>query len=137
MTLYQIAELSGQIELAAQKAVEAAHKQDWPTFDLQLAKINEFRASLPDARILGTVSLNDTTDKPDKTNVAISVEKYNLALTVHPEGTGTWDGPYAPILLERHQSSVRLVVWSDINQQDPTHIIDLSDALESKRHDTE
>jgi hypothetical protein len=28
---------------------------------------------------------------------------------------------------------MRLVIWADINQQDPTHIIDLSGALESKR----
>jgi hypothetical protein len=66
-------------------------------------------------------------------NVTVSVEKDNLALIVHPEGMGAWDGPYAPILLERHQGKMRLVIWADINQQDPTHIIDLSGALESNR----
>ena len=42
--------------------------------------------------------------------------------------------PYAPILLERHDGKLRLVVWADINEQEPTHIIDLSGALESNRH---
>ena len=65
-------------------------------------------------------------------NVTISVEKDNLALIVHPEGMGTWDGPYAPILLERHEGKIRLLVWANINQQEP-QIIDLSGALESKR----
>jgi hypothetical protein len=137
MTNYEIAELSSRIALATKKAVEAARKQDWPAFDCHLAKANELRGSLPEARILGTVILNDTTDKPGHTRIVVSIERDNLALTLHPEGTGTWDGPYAPILLERHEGSVRLVVWADINQQDPTHIIDLSDALESNRQDTE
>ncbi len=80
------------------------------------------------AEALGTTSAGSS-------NVTISVEKDNLALIIHPEGMGTWDGPYAPVLLERHEGKVRLVIWADINQQDPTHIIDLSEALESKRAD--
>jgi hypothetical protein len=137
MTNYQIAELSGRIELATSKALDAAHENDWPTFDCQLAKINELRGNLPDARSLGTIMLNDTTDKPGASKVAIAVEKDNLALTIHPEGTGTWDGPFAPVLLERHEGCIRLVVWADIQQQEPTHIIDLADARESNRHDTD
>ena len=84
-------------------------------------------------RILGTVALAEISNSAATSNVAVSVEKDNLALIIHPEGMGTWDGPYAPILLERHEGKIRLVIWADINQQDPTHIIDLSGALESKR----
>jgi hypothetical protein len=137
MTTYEIVELSSRIAVATQKAVEAARKQDWPTFDCHLAKISELRGSLPDARTLGTVILNETTDKPGTTNVIVAVEKYNLALTLHPEGMGVWEGPFAPVLLERNEGRVRLVVWADINEQDPTHMIDLSDALESNRRDTD
>jgi hypothetical protein len=85
------------------------------------------------AHIIGTVALKDVADKPGTTTVRISVEKDNLALVIHPEGTGTWDGPYAPILLERNYGSTRLLVWADINQQDPTHVIDLFNALETNR----
>ena len=38
-----------------------------------------------------------------------------------------------PIYLELHEGKVRLLVWADINQEDPTHIIDLSGAAESAR----
>ena len=84
---------------------------------------------------LGIIALAEVSDTSDRTasNVAISVEKDSLALIVHPEGMGTWDGPYAPILLERHEGKMRLLVWADINQQEPTHVIDLSGALESSR----
>ena len=55
-------------------------------------------------------------------------------LTIHPEGTGIYEGDFAPILLEFYERKVRLVVWGDINNEDPTHAIDLSSALESNRH---
>ena len=85
-----------------------------------------------------TVALADVMDTSTTTsNVTISVESSNLALIIHPENMGTWDGPYAPVLLERHRGKVRLVVWADINDQEPTHIIDMSGALESNRHSSE
>ena len=88
--------------------------------------------------ILATVALAEVLDTTTATsNVTISVENSNLALIIHPEGMGTWDGSYAPILLERHEGKVRLVIWADINEQEPTHIIDLSGALESNRHSGE
>jgi len=37
------------------------------------------------------------------------------------------------IYLERYEGSLRLIVWADINDADPTHVIDLSSALESNR----
>ncbi len=89
-------------------------------------------------RILATVALAEVLDTSTATsNVTISVEKNNLALIIHPEGMGVWDGPFAPVLLERHRGKLRLVVWANINQQEPTHIIDLSEALESNRHSGE
>jgi hypothetical protein len=84
---------------------------------------------------LGTVVLAEVlgTTSAGSSNITIGVERDELALIIHPEGMGTWDGSYAPVLLERHVGKIRLVVWADINQQDPTHIIDLSGALESRR----
>lgn len=55
-------------------------------------------------------------------------------LTIHPEETGIYEGDFAPILLEFYERKVRLVVWGDINNEDPTHAIDLSGALESNRN---
>jgi hypothetical protein len=139
MTAYQIAELAGRIELAVRKSADAAHKQDWQAFDQHMAKISEFRASLPieNARTVGVVALKDTMEKQGEIKIRIGIEKDNLGVEIHPEGTGTYDGAYAPILLEQHEGTLMLVVWADINQQEPTHLIDLSTAMESCRTDTD
>ncbi|MFA5419530.1 MAG: hypothetical protein WC341_13850 [Bacteroidales bacterium] len=54
-------------------------------------------------------------------------------LQIQPEGTGTFEGDFAPIVLEFYEGKVRLLVWSDINAQDPTHVIELPGALETAR----
>ncbi len=135
MTPYQKAELSGKIEWVTDSALDAAHKQNWQEFDRHMEKVSELRASLPvnDARTIGTAILQDTTTNGKGTKVRIGIEKDIFGLVIHPDGTGTYDGSYAPILLEQHEGTLRLIVWGDINVQDPTHIIDLYDALESKR----
>jgi len=139
MTEYQIAELAGRIELATKKAGDAAHEQHWQEFDRHLEKVSELRASLPieNARTVGTVSLKDTMEKQGEVKIRIGIEQQGIGLLVHPENTGTFDGPYAPIVLEQHEGTMLLIVWSDINQQEPTHIIDLSEALESNRKNTD
>jgi hypothetical protein len=139
MTDYQIAELAGKIEWETDSALKAAHEQDWQEFDQHMEKISELRASLPieNSRTIGIVHLKDTMEKRDAIKIRIGIEKHSLGLFIHPDGTGTADGPYAPILLEQHEGTLMLVVWSDINQQDPTDIIDLSGAMESCRRDTD
>lgn len=71
------------------------------------------------------------TDKPVTTTV--KVEAVENGLFIQPAGTGTWDGDYAPILLEIVNGTPFLYVWADINQEDFTHKIDLTGALESSR----
>ncbi len=46
---------------------------------------------------------------------------------------GSHDGIGAPIYLELYEGELRLIVWSDINQQEPTHVISLEGAKESLR----
>lgn len=43
------------------------------------------------------------------------------------------EGHGSPIFLEKYEGKWTLHVWSDINQEDATHRIDLSGALESNR----
>lgn len=60
----------------------------------------------------------------------------NGMILLRPEGTGdkcTTSGFGHPVALELYEGSVRLIVWSDINQEDPTHVIPLDGALESAR----
>ena len=59
-----------------------------------------------------------------------------LILAVHGYGEKTSsDGNGEPILLENVDGKLRLVVWSDINKEDPTHIVDMEGALESARQE--
>lgn len=58
-------------------------------------------------------------------------------LLVRPDGTGdavSGDGQGFPIMIEiDDDGKPTLLVWADIGQHDPTHTIDLSGALESRR----
>jgi hypothetical protein len=69
--------------------------------------------------------------------VRIVREADKLALTLHPEGHGTLDGDFAPVVIELKDKMVRLIVWADINQEDPTHIIQLDGALLSRFRELE
>ena len=89
-------------------------------------------------RIVGTVALAEISGNAASTNVTIAVEKDTLALIIHPEGMGTWDGPYAPVApgTPRRQGAA-----GDLGRHQPGRtlpdIIDLSGALESNRADDE
>jgi hypothetical protein len=62
-----------------------------------------------------------------ETKVTIAVGKDGI--TILPEGMGTLDGQYAPILIEREAGRIRLIYWPDINKDEPV-IVDMSGALE-------
>ena len=47
------------------------------------------------------------------------------------------DGAGAPLFIDVHQDRLRLIVWSDINQEDATHFIDMEKARESNRNEEE
>ena len=89
------------------------------------------------AETLGECQLKDVMDgQPGTQKVKVSVERDNLALIVHPEGYAVWDTDNsAPIILERHKGRLRLIVWADINEEEPTHIIDLENARVAVRQE--
>lgn len=43
------------------------------------------------------------------------------------------DGEGFPVLIEMREDGPYLIVWADINQENPTHVIPLAGALESNR----
>jgi len=71
----------------------------------------------------------------------ISVEVISEGIAIRHTGelgtTSCYDGDYAPIIVEWWDGVPRIVIWGDINDQDPTHVIDMSKALESNRNVTE
>jgi len=72
-------------------------------------------------------------------NIRVEVAKEQCGLVIYPAGYGCFgcaDGTAGPILLELYEGRLRLLVWDDINLEDPSHIIDLEDAREAQRRDT-
>jgi hypothetical protein len=66
----------------------------------------------------------------------VTVSATGAGLGIVPEGYGDLcspDGKGVPILIDYYDGRLRVVVWSDINQEDPTHTIDLEGARESAR----
>jgi hypothetical protein len=61
-----------------------------------------------------------------------------LGLCICLDGYGVYGcspGVGGPIYLERYEGRVRLVVWGDINSEEPTHLIDLEGANEALREE--
>lgn len=54
-------------------------------------------------------------------------------ITVQHEGTGCQCGDFPPIFIEWYDGKPRIIIWADINEEEPTHIIDMSGALEKHR----
>lgn len=75
--------------------------------------------------------LNDAGTHPENETQSVKVltERDGLALILEPKGYGTKEDPDAgPVLLEKYNGCLRLVVWADKNFANPTHIINLEDA---------
>jgi len=76
--------------------------------------------------------LKDYENNDKKTKVEVAIGE-NGGLLIRPEGYGdcySKDGEGTPILLDFHEGKMYLYVWSEINRENPTHVIDLSPALE-------
>ncbi|MFA5311734.1 MAG: hypothetical protein WC375_00280 [Methanomassiliicoccales archaeon] len=79
------------------------------------------------------ITLIDKNPEADQTPQVVLVEGDCDGLNIQPVGYGdsaSENGFGWPILLEKFSGKLRLVVWADINQCDPTHIIDLAGAKE-------
>ena len=67
---------------------------------------------------------------------SIAVLAEAAGLMVQPGGTGVQtmeDNEGYPIVLEHYEGRWRLLVWDDINDEEPSHIIELDGALEARR----
>ncbi len=68
----------------------------------------------------------------------VKVKKTPNSIDIVPEGYGDFgseDGHGVPILLEIYEGRLRLIVWNDINSEDPM-IIDMEGAKETNRKET-
>ena len=68
--------------------------------------------------------------------IQLKDECNGAGLVIRPEGYGCFgcvDGTTGPLYLEVHEGRLRLIVWADINDEEPTHVIDLEDSREDRR----
>lgn len=82
-------------------------------------------------------NLIDVMDKDNGIEIPITIRTSQNCVEISAVGYGdkiTQNGFGTPIILEVYEGELRVVIWSDINQEDPTHIIPLGNARESKRN---
>lgn len=68
-----------------------------------------------------------TIDAKSNCGIAISFSGHGDCCSQGENGT--------PVYIERYDGDVRVIVYSDINKEDPTHIISLTDALLTNRQE--
>lgn len=84
-----------------------------------------------------SVALKDVSGGSRFIHVGIRGEGNGGGLVICPQGYGCCnceDGTTGPVYLEVHEGRLRLIVWADINDEEPTHIIDLEGAKEEQRN---
>jgi len=72
----------------------------------------------------------------ERQKIEVEIEASEDGILIKPKGYGdfcTDNGYGSPVLIELCNGHPRVVVWSDINQEDPTHIVSLEGAAESLR----
>lgn len=82
-----------------------------------------------------TITLRDAhPDYDTKQPIRLAVSPNGVS--VYAEGYGDCTsaaGHGSPVFIEVYKGELRLVVWADINREDPTHIIPLGNAQEDRR----
>jgi hypothetical protein len=88
-------------------------------------------------------SLPDTLNDPGRADLELHLRLRGAnepLLVIGAEGYGEMtaqDGHGFPIVIEYHERQFRILVWGDINQEDPTHVISLEGAREDARRTPE
>jgi hypothetical protein len=70
------------------------------------------------------------------TDLPIRIAISQNGVSVYAEGYGDCGSAEAqgtPVFIELYRGELRLIVWANINSEDPTHIIPLNGARESNR----
>ena len=85
-----------------------------------------------------TTELYDHCDTTPKQSIKATATLGELCVLVGAEGYRTMntEGDEPMIMVEYYGGELRVLVWSDINQEDPTHIISLEGAkLEARKEE--
>jgi hypothetical protein len=67
-------------------------------------------------------------------NARVRINDLGIAIAVEGYGDATTDDGFGePIFIEFHNGKLTVYVHADIQKEDPTHVIDMTGALETKR----
>ena len=84
-----------------------------------------------------TLTLEDL-DNPTK-SIEVKIVHRPRGIEIQFEGygdNGSTPGNGSPILIEYCYGSPRVIIFGNINQEEPTHIIDLDEAAEANREES-
>ncbi|MAG28112.1 hypothetical protein CMI47_21510 [Candidatus Pacearchaeota archaeon] len=82
--------------------------------------------------------LQDAYDGDRKLQAKAVHERHGIGVTIKGYGDAlTEDSHGSPIFIENRNGKLFVCIWADINQEDPTHVIDMSEALENNRKESE
>jgi hypothetical protein len=87
--------------------------------------------------------LHDISDGPEQPFIEGKLRfggRHEPIVMIGAEGYGektAADGAGFPVVVEFHEGKFRVLVWSDIDEEDPTHIISLEGAREDARQSDE
>jgi hypothetical protein len=73
-------------------------------------------------------------DHGDRLPIRLVVSPNGVSL--HAEGYGdrtSAAGHGTPVFIELYRGELRVILWTDINEEDPTHVIPLDGAKEGRR----
>ena len=66
--------------------------------------------------------------------INIDINEQGIFIGAKGYGEKSGNSPFAtPIMVEYDHGELRVIAWSDINSEDPTHLIDMRKARESNR----
>ena len=85
-----------------------------------------------------TTELHDHCDTTPKQSIKAKAVLGELCALLGAEGYGTKNtiGDEPMVMMEFWEGELRVLVWTDINQEDPTHIISLEGAkLEARKEE--
>jgi len=82
-----------------------------------------------------TTELHDHCGTTPEQSIKATAILGRLCILVGAEGFGTMntEGDEPMVMVEYWEGELRVLVWSDINQEDPTHIISLEGAKHEAR----
>ena len=94
------------------------------------------KAKKPDRTHKVEFTLSDDAGGGKKAKGIVEVGPYMIQLRAKGYGDcGSADGHGSPVAIEFYGGKLRVLIWGDINKEDPTHTIELEGAREDARKD--